>query len=86
MNVHVYACEHLREIAAETRKLKARVRKEGRDPAEREARRVARQAQAALRKTASRGILATAIRGKGGWRVRLEVPLDDVPAIIGRTR
>ncbi len=75
----------VRELKDQTRELIARTRKKQRDPAEREARRIAREAQAALRKAASRGVVASAVHGERGWRVRLEMPLADVPAVLGRT-
>lgn len=76
----------VRQLEAAARAVRAAGQKGRSDPEERAARAAARTAQAALRRRGGRQVQATAVRGDGGWIVRIEVPVDAVARVVGGRR
>ncbi|WP_437310232.1 hypothetical protein [Sorangium sp. So ce388] len=74
----------VRELAAEAGKVRAQAAgPKRRDPEEQRARSAARAAQAALRKRGAKGATVEAHRAKGGFWLRVEVPLEAAAALLG---
>lgn len=74
----------VRELTAEAGKVREKAAgPKRRDPEEQRARAAARTAQAALRKRGARGATVEARREKGGYWLRVEVPLEAAAALLG---
>ena len=75
----------VRELTAATGKVRAKAAgPKPRDPEEQPAKAAARKAQAELRKRGAKGATVEARRAKGGWWLRVEVPVEAAAALVGK--
>jgi hypothetical protein len=76
----------VRDVLAATTALRTRARRRSADPAERAARKAARDMQTTLRKTVSRALTTELQRKDGRWWVRIEVPVEAIGKIGSPTK
>jgi hypothetical protein len=72
----------VRDIVAETKKIRGEGVPDARDPAAREARGAAKALQAALRKGGAKGVTARRAWERGAWKVRVELSAEEARGLV----